>query len=87
MSWPIDELLQEMASDHIRIMDLAGESESGREYHDMSTMQDGIGAHKYGPCIDEDEKNKVYETMDRKNEDEDVIRYRLQVTIQRVEGM
>ena len=50
-------------------------------------MQDEIVAHKYSPYIDEDEENKVHETMDGEKEDEEVIWYRLQVTIQRVEGM
>jgi len=63
MSWTIDKVFQEMASDHIGIMD------------------------KYSPYIDEEEENKVHDTMDREKEDEEVIRYRLQVTIQRVEGM
>ena len=45
------------------------------------------GAHKYSPYIDEDKENKVHETMYREKEDEEVIRYRLQVTIQRVEGV
>lgn len=72
MSWSIDEVLQEMASNHIGIMDLAGELKSGREYH---AMQDEIGAHKYSPYIDEDEENKVHESMDRKKKDEEVIRY------------
>ena len=49
-------------------------------------MQDEIGAHKYGPHIDEDEENKVRETMDGEKEDKEVIRYQLQVTIQIMEG-
>jgi hypothetical protein len=67
MSWPIDKVLQEMASNHIRIMDLTGESELEHGYH--------TSAHKYSPYIDEDEENKVHETMDREEEDEEVIRY------------
>ena len=54
---------------------------------EVGTMQDEIVAHKYSPYIDEDEENKVHETMDGEKEDEEVIWYRLQVTIQRVEGM
>ena len=38
VSWSIDEVLQEMTSDHIGIMDLAGESKSRVEY-----MQDEMG--------------------------------------------
>ena len=67
MSWPIDEILQEMASDHIGIMDLPGELEFGCGY-----MQD---AHKYSPYINDDEEDKVHEAMEGEKEDEDVIRY------------
>ena len=31
---------------------------------EVGTVQDEIGAHKYSPHIDEDEENKVHETMD-----------------------
>jgi hypothetical protein len=71
MSWPIDEVLQKMASDHIGIMDLAGELESGRGY----PCKMKIGTHKYSPYVDNDEENKVHDSMDRKKEDEDVIWY------------
>ena len=69
MSWPIDEVLQEMASDHIGIMDLESKSEIWT-YASMT-----LGAHKYSPYIDEDEENKVHEPMDREDEDEEMIRY------------
>jgi hypothetical protein len=52
----------------------------------VGTVQDEIGTHKYSPHIDEDEENKVHETTDGEKEDKEVIRYRLQVTIQRMEG-
>jgi hypothetical protein len=48
MSWPIDDFLQEMTSDHIRIMDLASESKFGRMYHPRS-------AHEDSPQVDYDE--------------------------------
>ena len=57
MSWPIDEVLEGMASYHVGIMDLGrSNSESGRGYLRK-------GAHKYSPYIDEDKENKVHETM------------------------
>lgn len=34
-----------------------------------------IGAHKYSPYINDDEENKIHESMDWKNEDEEVIWY------------
>ena len=42
---------------------------------DMGTLRKmKTGAHKYSPYIDEDEKNKVQETMEREKENEDMIR-------------
>jgi hypothetical protein len=71
MSWTIDVVLQEMATDQIRIMELARNQNLDVP---VGTMKDEIDAHKYSPYIDEDKENKVHETMDRENKDEEVIR-------------
>lgn len=44
-------------------------------------------AHKDTPDVDHDEESKVHDTMDWEDEDEQMIGHRLQVTIQRVEGV
>lgn len=61
MRRPVDDLLERMAGDKVRVMD------------------------KDGPEVDEDEEAKVEVTVEREDEDDEVIWYRLEVAVERVE--
>jgi len=63
MRRPINDTLESMSSDHIRVM------------------------NKNAPEIHKHEETEIEPTMQRKEEDEQMIGYRLQVTVEGMKGM